>query len=232
MVDVAREEAPRTSGTGQSRSATLVGLLIVAISIFGAVVTWQAATVSGDSSDLDQRARQSRIQEAQLRAQGAAMGAFERRLFVRYREHVTVAAQLDAAARRADGAEARRLTMRAQHERGMARSLDVLFYAAAPFDDQNRADYQEADAQTFFDSDSALDELGPAALEDAAAVGRRKAFWLVAVDTALIAAIFFSTLALLGEALRRGLAVAGLALSVIATAGVLVVILAIHVPAP
>lgn len=205
-----------------ARQSTLVGVLIVLVSVFGAYVTWRAAAVSGTASDLDQRARQAHILQAQIRAENAAVLSFERRMFAAYDEHLELARALDR-----DGAR-----NEAQRERAVARSMLPLFVASGlPHDLEGHPRFDAEAAARTFELDDRLTELRPQELEEAAAAGRTKRFWLVAVDTVLIGSIFFSTLALLGPSVRRRLAAAGLALSIAAVVAFAVVTLAVEVPA-
>jgi hypothetical protein len=204
------------------RLELLIGLLIVALSIAGAGVTWRAASISGTATDLDQRARQAAIQVAQIDAENAAIVAFEERVFASFRDHHALADALERDGR----------LRRAQEERAAARAIDLLFFAAAPRNEGLLPRYQRVQATAFEESDPRLRDLEPSELEDAAAVGREKRFALVAVDTALIAAIFISTLAMLIIAVRRWFALAGLALGMAAVVGLIVVEATIRVPAP
>jgi hypothetical protein len=219
-------EGPHTqaekSRSRAERLELLIGLLIVALSIAGAGVTWRAAAISGTATDLDQRARQAAIQAAEIQAENAAIVTFEERAFASFRDHHALADTL-----RRDG----RLR-RAQEERAAARAIDLLFVAARPRNAAGLPRYQRAEAQAYEDSDPRLSDLQPSELEAAAAVGREKRFLLVAVDTALIAAIFVSTLAMLIVAVRRWFAFAGLALGIVAAVGLIVVEATIRVPAP
>jgi len=210
-------------------------VLIVLVSIFGAFVTWRAAAASSTAADLDQRARQARILETQIRAENAAILSFEQRLFTNYDDHLARADALSADAARAtrvaDAAEAERLTAEAQRERAVARSMLVLF-SAPPHDPLSwRPEFQRESLAAQLAADGRLTDLRPGELEQAAEAGRNKRFRLVAVDTVLIASIFFLTLALLGASLHRRLAVAGLALGVVALAGFVVVMIISDIPA-
>jgi hypothetical protein len=232
VVGAEPQVSPRRSA--EARQAMLVGILIVLVSVFGAYVTWRAAAASGTAADLDQGARQARILEAQVRAENAAIISFEQRVFTTYADHLALADQLDrdaAGLRTRRPAEAELLTARAQRERALARSMLPLFYAATPHDSEQHPRFQREAATRFLDADPRLTDLRPGELEEAAAAGRRKRFWLVAVDTVLIASIFFSTLALLGASMRRRLAAAGIVLSIVAAVAFIVVTIVVEVPA-
>jgi hypothetical protein len=205
-----------------TRQSTLVGVLIVLVSIFGAYVTWRAAGASGTASDLDQRARQAHILQAQIRAENASILSFERRMFAKYVDHLRLARGMQR-----DGA-----WRAAQEERAVARSM-LPFFASAGFsyDSAGRPRFDSRAATRSMERDPRLADLRPEELDGAADGARTKRLWLVAVDTALIGSIFFLTLALLGSNVRRRLAAAGLAIGISAVVAFAVVTISVEVPA-
>jgi hypothetical protein len=223
---------------------TVVGVLIVLVTVFGAYVTWRAAAASGTASDLDQRGRQELILEQRRQSELRAQVSYEQNLFRAFEGHVALADLLEgdaAQVRDRDPALSRSLSAEAERERAMARSLQSWFYGyhlGRNFHPAYNAD-RELTSLVKYDQD--LDELNPPRLEKAADTAREKRFWLVVVDTAAIAAIFFLTLALLGPrpasrppeeggVVRRRFAVAGAAIFVAAVCSFAVVQSVVEVP--
>jgi hypothetical protein len=223
---------------------TAIGVLIVAVTIFGAYVTWRAADAAGAAADFDQRARQAYVFSDQLSSQHREQVAYERRLFESFRAHVRVADALERDAsqiRRRAGSRANDMLYEARVNRAVARALEVPFAGASPVDDPvdgvepgdpfSRPYYDgNGRLQILIDDDSALQELSPTGLRDAAGEARTKRFALVAVDTAVIASIFFLTLALLAARMRQHFAVGGTLLVAAAAVSFVVVQIVIDVP--
>jgi hypothetical protein len=96
------------------RLQTAVGVLIVAVSVLSAVVTWRAAEASGVAADRDRQARQELLLQRQDLALHEADGAHEAELYQSYAEHV----------RRAEDLERRAAVVRLDRP-GVAEELDV-----------------------------------------------------------------------------------------------------------
>jgi hypothetical protein len=211
---------------------TLVGVLIVLVTIFGAYVTWRAAEASGAASDFDQRARQTSILKAQIRGGLRSIVAYERGLFTTYERHLALAEKLELDALDPARKRSRALLQRAADERALARSLQLLFLADQPLTDDLRPAYDAGGAlASLFQHERRLRDLQPRRLAKAAESARSKRFWLVAVDTGLIASLFFLTLALLGARLRPRFALAGVVVILVTIVGFVLVQLLVEVPA-
>jgi len=219
---------------------TLLGLAIVAVSIFGAYVLWQAAEMADRSADFDQRGRQAAIIAGQNRARIRSAISYETRLFAAFTDHVATADALDAdAARRPRGGPlAASMHRDARIERAIARRLEVPFQALQYVPTTLRGgdvrpEYDSRSERRFLLSfDPSLSDLAPKALVRAAGKARNRRFWLTAVDTIVIAGLFFLTIALLSirPRLRRALAAVGGLCAVGAIVVLLVVQWASEVP--
>jgi hypothetical protein len=214
-----------------SRTETVVGIVIVLISVFGAYVTWRAAVAAGTASDSDQQSRQAGVLSQQYRSEDESAIAYDARLFKSFESHVLQADALERDARRLGGAVAARLRHAARAERATARAISLPF------------DYSPVDAKTYRPSyaeaanlaklvagDVRLTQLRPQRLKHAADQARDKRLSLVAVDTAVIASIFFLTLSLLAARLRREFGIAGVGLATLA--GIAFVVLQIVIAVP
>ena len=199
---------------------TFVGISIVLLSTLGAFVTWRAATASGAASDFEQRARQARVLDEQIRGQLRGIVAYEEGLFRRYRERLALADELDR----------ERLVSAADTERAVARSLQMLVTAQQVVTDSKPRYDGPGSFRFLVKENTELEDLQPDELESAADSARDRRFWLVFVDTGLIAAIFCLTMALLGAALRRGWAIAGGVVAVAAVISLALVQLLVVVP--
>ena len=176
---------------------TAIGVLIVLVSVLGAVVTWQATVQSENASDLDRRARQELLLRQQLTSEVERWRAWEQGLHDRYRERVALAAPAASDATR---------------QRAIARSLQYMFWFGAPLDADGRPKY----ISTYIANEDwqvELAELAPRGLEDSADEARTRRVWLVLVDAGAIFAIFFLSLTLLGWGPRRPFAAVGCAMA-------------------
>jgi hypothetical protein len=216
-------------------------VLIVAVTIFGAVVTWRAASAAGTAADFDQRARQAHVFGDQLKGEYESQVSYEARLFESFRSHVKTADALERDAEqlgRRDTSLRAALRREARVHRAVARALELPFAIAPvdgayPGDPYSRALYDaRAELRSRLDEDPQLQELKPQALEEAANGARDKRLSLVAVDTVVIASIFFLTLALLAARMRREFALAGVSLATAAVVAFVVVQIVVEVPSP
>lgn len=229
--DPPHDSSTRSAPTSPSvlrkiRLQTVVGVLIVVVSVLSAVVTWRAAEASGIASDRDRQARQDLLLQRQTLALNEADAAHEAEVYESFAEHVHGAEDFErraAGISRTDPAGARALSVEAQEERAVARALNPLF-ATPPVTAEGRIGHSREDALTFANAiDDELRELHPGQLRSSADRARSKWVHLVAVDTALIAAIFLLTLSQLIRPRRQGallstrLAFAGALLAVAST---------------
>jgi hypothetical protein len=188
--------ANRTARPGQTDLVqTLVGLLIVVVSISSAVVTWRAAEAAAKAADLDAQTRQASLLRDQRVSLHEADVAHDRRLAVIYTGHITTAEQFDAEEKVAQ----------AQQERAVIRALQPLFILAAPEegDDGEWVYDGEAALASAVKGDTELQGVAPRELEAETSSARAKRLELIAVDTGFIAALFILTLAQLARQ-RRG----------------------------
>jgi hypothetical protein len=207
----------------------VVGILIVLVSVFGAYVTWRAAAAAGTASDFDQQSRQASLLSDQFRTEDENVISYEARLYSTYRAHIRTAEALDRAAV-GDRAAASRLRRESRDHRAVARALQLPLNDLA-VDNEGVASYdRRASLRLALEQDPRLEELRPRGLSDAADRARDKRLALVAVDTGVIAAIFFLTLALLAARLRTHFAMAGFGLAGAAVVAIVVVQVVIDVP--
>jgi hypothetical protein len=205
----------RIADLARANPETALGLLILVLAVTGAYVTWQAANASGNASGLRQQARQATVLSDYYRDQIRTAVSYEERLAESFRSHVALANGLDGDARRirtADPNKAAELVDRAQEERGVARSLELLFILQSPVPSY------EADKVLRIETaaDFRLQDLQPKPLTASANRARERRTWLGVVDIALIAAIFFLTLAQLVPSLRAWFARVGIAFGAVA----------------
>jgi hypothetical protein len=187
--------ANRTARPGQADLVqTLVGLLIVVVSISSAVVTWRAAEAAAKAADLDAQTRQASLLRDQRVSLHEADVAHDRRLAVIYTGHVTTAEQF----------EAEENVVQAQQERAVVRALQPLFILASPEEREGQWVYDgEAALASAVKGDTELQGVAPRELEAETSSARAKRLELIAVDTAFIAALFILTIAQLTRQ-RRG----------------------------
>jgi hypothetical protein len=187
---------------------TVVGILIVAVSVLSAVVTWRAAEASGVAADRDRQARQDLLLQRQKLDLHEADAAHEAELYASYAEQVRRAEDLERRAadiRLDDHQTARALALAAQEERAVARVLMPLFANSTPVGLEGQLQYSRERALLLARGvDDELRALHPGQLRRSADRARSTWVELVAVDTGLIAAIFLLTLSQLIRPRRRG----------------------------
>jgi hypothetical protein len=219
----------RLAELARANPETALGLLILLLAVTGAYVTWQAANASGNASGLQQQARQATVLSDYYRDQIRTVVSYEERLAESFRSHVTLADGLDGDARRirtADPSRAAELTDRAQEERAVARSFQVLFDRGYPTPGYETDKF----LRIAIAADTQLQDLQPKPLTASADRARERRTWLGAVDIAVIAAIFFLTLAQLVPSMRAWFARVGIAFGAVALVLLPVVLFAITAP--
>jgi hypothetical protein len=219
----------RIADLARANPETALGLLILVLAVTGAYVTWQAANASGNASGLQQQARQETVLSDYYRDQIRTVVSYEERLAESFRSHVALANELDADARQirtADPSRAVELTDMAQEERAVARSFQLLFSFGSP------VPAYEADnaLRIAIAGDTQLQDLQPKHLSASADRARERRTWLGGVDIALIAAIFFLTLAQLVPGMRPWFARVGIAFGAVALVLLPIVLFAITAP--
>ena len=220
---------------------TVIGVLIVVVTVFGAYITWRAASASGLGSDLDQRARQERILSERQRGATEHLLSLDQERFRTFEAHVDRAESLEHEAALVEGRDpefAHILRLDADRERGIARSLSLMF-SGYPIDQGKPHFDRHERLRSSLASDSVLQDLRPDRLEAAADDAREQRFLFVVIDTITAGAIFFLTISLLGarppegpEArprVRRHYAYVGAGMFCLAIAAFVVVQLAVEV---
>src|SRR5690349_665002 len=84
----AERTPPRPKPPKTERFRAVVGVLIAAVSILGAVVVWRASVESSNGSDLTQQGTQQLILQQQTRGSIEAGVARDFRLYAQFQEHV------------------------------------------------------------------------------------------------------------------------------------------------
>lgn len=202
---------------------TAIGLLIVAVTVFGAYVAWRATIASSEATDLDQRARQERLLGRQIRAEIQRHVAHEQGLFDRFTQHLELAEALEddaaATARRNPGL-AREWLDQASEQRTLARTLLPMFAVSFPLDPSTLR--PSFDREAWIAANEArngeLTDLAPRRLEEQADAARDRRLWLVSIGTGALLATFFLTLTLLQQRPSRLIARSGIAVAVLAFA--------------
>jgi hypothetical protein len=177
-----------------------VALGIAAVSVFGAVVAWQASKTSGDAGGLDGQALSDLIEQQQDRAKVRAELASDRRLLATYSEHLDSADAFEAALRRPGTTAARRLDLaaQAQGERSLAKTEYYFFQIATPVDDGHGG--YELDQANVRDALAETDaRVRPREQSSLADVTDSRARRLTVASTLFVAALFFLTLAQLAR---------------------------------
>ena len=215
----------------REHSEASIGVMILLLAVSGSYVTWQAAKVSGTASGFAQQARSAEVLKNYYGGRDRALVAYETRVASNYRARVELADSLEADARRLSGERRTELLDAAREERAVARSLQLLFQVGEPvIDNPPRPGYDRVTTERFlYEIDENRRRYQPRRLEATADEAREKRLWLVIVDTVLIAAIFFLTLAQLAPRLRREFAIPGLVLAVLGWSGLLYVQLFVEV---
>ena len=227
-----REPDETPAERAQRKRERRTGLLIVAISIFGAVVTSMAAGAAGDASGLEQRARQAAALRAQIESETERRVLYEKRLADRVADEIDLAAQLSAeAAVRPGSPRSIQVETDAREHRAVARAMQLPF-VFQPVDPATGAIAYEHDfvLETTLSLDERLRALAVGALKVAADDARERRTALTAVDTAVIATIFFLTLSLLAPRRRNWFAALGLTTATLAVVGFVVTIAVFTVP--
>jgi hypothetical protein len=194
----------------------LIGLLIVAVSVASAIVTWRAAEAAARATDLDARTRQAELLRSQRVNLHRADVAHDERLAAVYLGHLDAAAEFEENGR----------FVRAQEERAVVRALQPMFLHGQHLV-RRGGSWTYRRRQAFVDAvrnDRELLNVKPAQLKALTEQARDKRVDLILVDTAFIASLFILTLAQLARQRRRpstqaaaGLAGAGALLAVVAT---------------
>jgi hypothetical protein len=210
-----------TAASGSTRFRRSIAVLIVVVSVLGAVVSWRAAVWAGIASGLDREATQTLLLVEQARTSDHGQVAEDLRVFDRYRQEFERSRLLAASARRQrHRAERRRLRLQADESAAIARVLAGAHTAWPP----------ERDGRTVrYDAEAALDALAankpdladtdPDYLFGLARDAHDKTVQLVLIGTLLIASLFFLTVAeVIQRRMRRVFAAGGLALCLGATA--------------
>ena len=192
------------TGTSEGTFRYAVAVLIVIASCLGAGVAWGASIASTHSSDLDQSARQQFLLKHQILTSAQASVGEELRRVVTYQEEISAERILEQQAaryRRSSPAVAAILDQQAQGQAALARTTGALFFAATPS--------VSADGSVSYDRKQAVanllsqyvvyQQLHPALTQVAANHADKKYRHLIAVGVLLVAALFFLTIAEVGE---------------------------------
>lgn len=214
---------------GGSRFKTVVAVLIAVASILSAVVAWRASAASRAAGDLDEQGTQEQVLQEQELASIEGLVANDQRLFARYQEHILawrILQKQSRDTRAGNAALADSLDTEASAQLALARSLRRFFQGATPDfgNEEGIVEYnREFVLRNLRESNAALTELDPEATFLAAAREHDRTIRLVGVFTAVVAALFFLTIAqFAGSAIRGIFALAG---AVVGLAGLIMLVL-------
>lgn len=215
----------------RDRFRSQVGLVIAAVSIFGAVVAWRASIVSSNASDLDQRATQELAHQEQLLATHRGQVSQDLRLLAMYQEHGKRRHLMLEQANSIENSNAELaygLRIRAQGEGAITRMLQGLFLGYyATLDEDGNAEYNRDTAFEFLvGRDGELASLRPNQLADEAGAAQREGENLTGIAAILVTALFFLTIAQVARPQIRRI-FAGTGIVVAAVGFILFVLLAV-----
>jgi hypothetical protein len=201
----------------------VVGVLIAAVSILGAVVVWRASVESSNASDLTQQGTQQLILQQQTRGSIEAGVARDFRLYTQFQEHVMNWRQMLAQADQSKDpslaadlrSQARSELSQARHIRPLMQNFDRPSFGdesgVVPFDPAQQV-------QALADANLELTGLHPGVTFAAAAGAHSRALHLVGIAVLFAAALLFLTFAQVARKGARGIfAAAGAVVMVVAT---------------
>ncbi len=225
------EQAQTETEAARDRFRSRVGLVIAAISIFGAVVAWRASIVSSNASDLDQRATQELAHQEQLLATHRGQVSEDLRLLAIYQEHGKLRQTMLEQAKRLEKRNpelANALEIRAQGEGAITRMLRGFFLGYyAGLNKKGNAEYNRNTALEFLvERDPELASLRPRQLADEAGAAQREGENLTGIAAILVTALFFLTIAQVARPQIRRI-FAGTGIVVAALGFILFVVLAV-----
>ena len=193
-----------------SRLGAAIAIVIVAVSMLGAVVSWRASVWSGIASGLDRQATQELLIAERARTADHGEVAEDLRLVGRYEwEHAL------ARRERSHPALSRDALDRATTASAVSRTLTASVLTSSG---GSRVTYDSREAlRQLAATEPDLARGDPQYVSGLAKQSHDKTVRLVAIGTLLLAALFFLTLAeVSGGALRRWFAVGGVALTLVA----------------
>jgi hypothetical protein len=213
---------------GLLRMEALIPVMIAAVSLIGAAVTWQASDTSARAGGLDAQALRETVELQQIHSRIEAVVAHDRRIFGEYQEHILAWRDIARRAAEATSTEAaRELRFEAHGRLAMARALRPLFRVQIPgFGDKDGLVEYDADAAVTIlrTGDDRLEELDPEATLELARETHERAIALVAVVIMLVGALFLLTVAELGRGrLRVSFGALGI-ITAIAASGAFIVV--------
>ena len=204
------------------RLQTNVARFIVVVSVFGAVVSWQASERSEEASSYDQQAAQDRIVSEQALAQSRSAVSQDLRLLgpaqQAFREQVLLKQDARKAARTGDPQLAERLRVEARRRRLEGDTVGRFVASGEIFEiepDGSLSYNRERAIQTNDANNPDLEGLRPEETRRLGDEAHDKSVNLVLVATTLVTALFFLTLSQLGGALRKGFAGIGVAVALL-----------------
>ena len=215
--------AKRPAPPKTERFRAVVGVLIAAVSILGAVVVWRASVESSNASDLTQQGTQQLILQQQTRGSIEAGVARDFRLYALFQEHVLNWRQMLAQADQAtDPSLAADLRSQARSELSQARHIRPLMqnFDRPSFGDESGVVPFDPAQQVRALSDANLELTGlhPGVTFAAASDAHARALHLVGIAVLFAAALLFLTLAQVARKGTRGIfAAAGVVVMVAAT---------------
>ena len=187
-----------------------IAVLIVVVSMLGAVVSWRASVWSGTAAGLDRQATQELLTAEQARTADHAQVAQDLRLFGRYQRE-----RLLARITKRDDT----LRDEARDRAAVALALSRMLTASIPVPKDGRVAYDTGDALRFLGTIKPdLARADPRYLSELAGRAHQKTVRLVLIGTMFIATLFFLTLAEISRStLRRLFGAGGVALGLVAT---------------
>lgn len=209
------------AGERDDRLQTNVARFIVVVSIFGAVVSWQASERSQEASTYDQQAAQDRVVAEQARAQSRSSVSQDLRLLgpaqQSFRSEVLLRRDARRAERAGDPQLAEDLRVEARRKRLEGNTVGR-FVVSWNYDIERDGSlsYNRRQAVEFLDvNNPELEGLRPEETRHLGDEAHDKSVNLVAAATTLVTALFFLTLSQLGGSLRRGFAGVGVAVALL-----------------